>query len=216
MMMTSQQPQLHLIQQSLQITSTDELRIDLPRQVDVLCGRGKICFHHEGNDKFRTLIAEHADTYQMAPTKKAKMQVIMLIVDIVIARGGRFLINNKDGTWADGGRKQGKKKTGHAFRDALRGRVKCITQMRAQNAHSAMLSADDSSHSVSYGSSDEFDLDGSDFFDPTPIGPNFTVEPSNEWKSSKVDKAMANDLLKFFIAEQLEDAAAEQVQSHHR
>jgi hypothetical protein len=219
MMMTSQQPPLHMIQQSLQMTSsTDELRIDLLRQVDVLCGRGKMCFHHKGNDKFRMLIADHADTYQMAPTKKAKMQVVMLIVDIVIARGGRFLIDNKDGTWADGGRKQGKKKTGHAFRDALRGRVKCITQMRAQNAHSATLSAaDDStlSNSASHGSSDGFDLDGSDYFDPTPIGPNFTVEPSNEWSSSKIDRATASDLLNFFIAEQLEDAAAEHVQSHH-
>ena len=44
------------------------------------------------------LIAQYADTYKMAASKKAKMQVVMLIVDIVIARGGLFLILSMDGT----------------------------------------------------------------------------------------------------------------------
>lgn len=219
-MMTNEQA-MHLqmtIQQQAQrrVENIDTtIRIDTPRGVDVLCGRGRMCFHHEGNDKFRMLIAEHSDTYKMAPTKKAKMQVVMLIVDIIVARGGRFLTNNKDGTWADGGRKQGKKKTGHAFRDALRGRVKCITQMREQNAQSAMLSADDSSNSASFGStSDEFDLEVSDDFDPTPIGPNCSVETSSEWKSSNIDSDTANDLLSFFHAEPLDqDSTADNAPS---
>jgi len=80
------------------------------------------------------LIAEHANSYKMAPTKKGKMQVIALVVHIVIAGGGRFLVQNNDGTWVDGGIKQGKRKTGHAFRDSLRGRVKCITEMREVDA----------------------------------------------------------------------------------
>lgn len=132
---------------------------------DVLCGRGSMCFGHIGNHRFRMLIAEYAETYQMASTKKLKMQAVLLIVDIVIARGGRFLVkkNSSDANgiitttttttcyWVDGGRRQGKKKTGHAFRDALRGRVKCIARMRAENAqHVAMLNdgADSSSRGV--------------------------------------------------------------------
>lgn len=105
--------------------------VEKPRSIDVLCGRGKICFDHKGNDGFRELIAKYADPYQKASTKKAKMQVILNVVNIVTAKGGRFLVKNKeevDQPWVDGGVKQGKKKTGHALRDALRGRVKCITR----------------------------------------------------------------------------------------
>jgi len=139
-----------------------------PRSADVICGRGKEAFEHIGNDCFRLLIARYADTYQEAPTKKAKSQSILKIVDIVNARGGRFLMrrnsimttttntndvaatndkpikttssnvrgvndnskNNKNNEdkegWIDGGIKMGKKKTGYALRDAVRGRVKCI------------------------------------------------------------------------------------------
>jgi len=105
--------------------------VEKPKSIDVLCGRGKICFDHKGNDKFRELIAKYANPYQKATTKKAKMQVIMNVVNIVTSNGGRFLLKNKeevDQPWIDGGIKQGKKKTGHALRDALRGRVKCITR----------------------------------------------------------------------------------------
>jgi len=105
--------------------------VENPRSIDVLCGRGKICFDHKGNDGFRELIAKYADPYRTSSTKKAKMQVIMNVVNIVTAKGGRFLVKNKeevDQPWVDGGIKQGKKKTGHALRDALRGRVKCITK----------------------------------------------------------------------------------------
>jgi hypothetical protein len=105
--MTNQNPQLKMSQQTQ--------KIDRPTTVDVLCGRGKMCFHHVGNHSFRMLIAEHADTYKMAPTKKAKMQVVMLIVKIVTSRGGRFLISNNDGTWVDGREKQGKKRLGMHF-----------------------------------------------------------------------------------------------------
>lgn len=178
--------------------------VDVPGAADVLCGRGKMCFHHEGNDSFRMLIAEHVDTYKMAPTKKLKMQVVACVVDIVIARGGRFMIQNVDGSWLDGGRKQGKKKTGHAMRDALRGRVKCITQMRENNALALQNFNDDSSHSSSsLHSSEEFDLDSCDWLNEMESMNPSNFEPSKDWMHSKVDNEIANDLLSFFIAEEL-------------
>lgn len=198
----------------VEVQSSDDTIVYKPKPVDVLCGRGKMCFHHDGNDRFRMLIAEHADTYKQAPTKKAKMQVVMLIVDIVIARGGRFLIRTKEGSWVDGGRKQGKKKTGHAFRDALRGRVKCITQMRESNAFINARS-DDSDASFYSESSSDVDLDNSDYLNPlATFPPNYIphpVEPSDDWTNVKVDKDVASDLLNFFIAEQLEETVARDV-----
>ena len=180
------------------IDSTINITIDSPKSVDVLCGRGKICFHHEGNDRFRMLIAEHANTYKMAPSKKSKMQAVMLTIDIVIARGGRFLIRSMDGSWVDGGKKQGKKKTGRAFRDALRGRVKCITQLRENNAQASRDASDDSSHSNSLDSGDEFDADSSEWFDVSTLN-LLMLEPSNnnEWMNTKVDTEIANDLSMF-------------------
>lgn len=200
-----QPPHPQTIQQITQPMNNYTACIDRPTSVDILCGRGKACFRHQGNNSFRMLIAEYADMYEMALTKKTKMRVVMMIVDIVIARGGRFLINNNDGTWVDGGRKQGKKKTGHAFRDALRGRVKCITQMRAQlSITNAALNVDDSSLQSSLSTSiDEFDdFEGlvNDFFDPAPIAPEFSIEPSKEWmRGSNIDSDTANDLLDFFM-----------------
>jgi hypothetical protein len=201
-MMMINQPQLGLQQDA----TISHMTVGNPKRVDVLCGRGKMCFRHEGNDGFRMLIAEHADTYKMAPTKKVKTQVIALVVEIVIARGGRFLVqNNDDCTWVDGGRKQGKKKTGHAFRDALRGRVKCITEMREANAQVLRNISDNSSHSTAYDRSEEFDLDNSYWLEISRMNPSI-LEPSKDWMHGKVEKEIANDLLKFFSAEQLEEA----------
>lgn len=188
-----------------EIADNSTLVFENPRPADVLCGRGKEAFKHIGNDCFRLLIARYADTYQGAPTKKAKSQLILRIVDIVFSRGGRFLMrsnsmstyNNKEGRedlgandnntssssisiessteqdgennseksskkssnnkdknsnkncnaeecddeegWIDGGRKMGKKKTGYALRDAVRGRVKCIFE----KLPSSMMRGDD-------------------------------------------------------------------------
>ena len=69
---------------------------DNPKIDDVLCGRGN---RHEGNGCFQMLIAEYTDTYKMVANKREKTHVIAPVVDIVVARGGRFLGQSKDGTW---------------------------------------------------------------------------------------------------------------------
>ena len=207
------QPQLELQQDA----TTSHITIDNPKTVDVLCGRGKMCFRHEGNDRFRMLIAEHADTYKMASTKRVKIRVVELVVDIVIARGGRFLVRNNNGTttWIDGGRKQGKKKTGHAFRDALRGRVKCITEMRKVNAQALRNESDNSSHSSAYDDrSEEFDLNTSYWLDISRMDLSM-LEPSNDLIHTKVEKETENDLLKLFIAEQFEEAVPDKLVVYH-
>lgn len=121
--------------------------IDQPRPNDVLCGRGKSTFRHEGNQRFRELIGEHADTYKMATTKKQKMQVIVLITDIIIARGGRFMVSDNKNHWVNAGAKHGRKKVGHSLRDALRGRSKCIG--RIINDHRDAQLSDNSSDAPS-------------------------------------------------------------------
>ena len=108
---------------------------------DVLCGRSSFCFFNEGNDRFRRLIARYADDYQKSNSKKAKMGIVTHIVHIIMSRGGRFLVLGSDGsTWADGGERQGKVKTGRAFRDAVRGRTKCVAKIQNDLISSSSLS----------------------------------------------------------------------------
>jgi hypothetical protein len=70
------------------------------------------------------LIAENVQAYKMAATKKPKMQIVVTIVDTVIFRSGRFLTQDAQGCWKDGGITLGKRKVGNAFRDAQRGRLR--------------------------------------------------------------------------------------------
>ena len=207
------QPQLELQQD----TTISHMTVDDPKRVDVLSGRSMMCFRHEGNDRFRMLIAEHADTYKMSSTKTARMDVVALVVDIVIARGGRFLVPYNFGTWLDGGRKLGKKKAGYALRDALRGRIKCITEMREVNAQVLRNTSNDSSHSSAYDRSEEFDLNTSYWLDISRMNLSM-LEPSNDLIHIKVEKEIEKDLLKLFIAEQLEEAvpATSLVVYHYR
>lgn len=88
-----------------------------PTVQDVLCGRGKDCFHHEGNIRFRALIEAMLSQYTISRSKKHKMQIIQFVVQTVIQEGGRFL-KKEDRRWYDGGIACGKDKVGHSFRDA--------------------------------------------------------------------------------------------------
>lgn len=120
----------------------------------------------------------------------------MLITDIVIARGGRFLVQiERDGSWNDGGKKVGKKKVGHALRDALRGRVKCMSKILANKRraeHSDDWSDTRSDHS------DESRLESNDV---SSIPDLLMVEPSKDWMNQEMDSSVADDLLSFFLAE---------------
>ncbi|KAI2505378.1 hypothetical protein MHU86_9084 [Fragilaria crotonensis] len=80
-----------------------------PTVQDVLCGRGKDCFHHEGNIRFRALIEAMLSQYTISRSKKHKMQIIQFVVQTVIQGGGRFL-KKEDRPWYDGGIACGKDK----------------------------------------------------------------------------------------------------------
>ena len=67
--------------------------------------------------------------------------------------------------------------------------------------------SDDSSHSSAYDKSKEFNLKNSNWLDISRVKPSI-LQPYKDWMHIKVDKEIANDLLKFFIAEQCEEAAS--------
>ena len=175
------------------------------KKQNIMIQQSQICFHHEGNHQFRALIGEHADTYKMAPTKKQKMLVIALVTDIILARGGRFLVQS-NGAWSDAGRKVGKKKVGGAFRDALRGRVKCISQIINKRRSEEHSSSDWSeTHSESSEESDAqspLNLLAIEPFQDWEMTVDVSdIEPSKDWMNPMVDNEVADDLLNFFLTD---------------
>jgi hypothetical protein len=114
-------------------SSEEQIMFIVPCEQDVLYGKNTYCFRHSGNQSFRMLIAENVAAYKMAPTKKLKMHIVITIVDTVIFRGGRFLRQDSQGHWKDGGITLGKRKVGNAFRDAQRGRLRLTVNSSADS-----------------------------------------------------------------------------------
>lgn len=92
---------------------------------DVLCGRGGMTNNHEGNRRFRELVAQHQSEYLLAK-KKQKMEIANRIVRIIEHRGGRFLKKHADGVWAPVPPKKAQTKTSQALREGLDVRHKTI------------------------------------------------------------------------------------------
>lgn len=53
---------------------------------DVLCGRGKNCFRHVGNRKFRKLVQDCLGYYTRVPTQAEKTLIIRAIISVVRAK----------------------------------------------------------------------------------------------------------------------------------
>lgn len=58
---------------------------------DVLFGRGKGAYNHEGNVRFRTLVVERAVSYRLTKNTASRRALAREVIKEVEARGGRFL-----------------------------------------------------------------------------------------------------------------------------
>lgn len=92
-----------------------------PSEFDVLCGRGKNCYHWCGNQRFRFTIDHSLEQYQTADTKLKKSMIVMNIVDFVRLNspGGGGFVREIDGTWFEIGDEAAREKVGQTIRDAL-------------------------------------------------------------------------------------------------
>mmetsp|Transcript_13701 Transcript_13701/g.20868 ORF Transcript_13701/g.20868 Transcript_13701/m.20868 type:complete len:222 (-) Transcript_13701:43-708(-) len=90
-----------------------------PNDGDILCGRGHNCYNHKGNQNFRVVIAMHLPKYAHPKTsRKEKTLIVQSIVDEISSGQRRFLREGVVG-WYVLNKEEGKKKVGHALRDAL-------------------------------------------------------------------------------------------------
>ena len=101
-----------------------ELPVDfVPSDNDVLCGKGKECFNHPGNRRFRALVNLNLRKYAEAKSKLAKSSIVNDIVDSVrlnASNGGGFIRqNNKTKVWYEIGDVLAREKVGHTIRETL-------------------------------------------------------------------------------------------------
>mmetsp|Transcript_2044 Transcript_2044/g.4138 ORF Transcript_2044/g.4138 Transcript_2044/m.4138 type:complete len:474 (+) Transcript_2044:536-1957(+) len=100
--------------------------------LDVGCGRGQRYCNHVGNQRFRSIVAEHVETYLRAKTKLAKTALIVSILEQV-KKGtndqrssssqpgdqGRFVKQNEDGSWVELCDSAARDKVSNALRSAV-------------------------------------------------------------------------------------------------
>lgn len=85
---------------------------------DILCGRGGATNHHDGNKRFRDIVALHRPDYIAAP-KVRKPDVARKIVRAIRMANppGRFLKKDDNGMWIDIGDKKAAEKCSQALRE---------------------------------------------------------------------------------------------------
>ncbi|KAI2498689.1 hypothetical protein MHU86_15811 [Fragilaria crotonensis] len=89
------------------------------RDDDILGGRGGRTNNHEGNKRFRKIVADMKGTYRETGVKTDKTALSRGIVEYVHTKGGRFLIEttNDQVDWRVMTKEESRKKTSQALRE---------------------------------------------------------------------------------------------------
>ena len=116
---------------------------------DVLLGRGGSTNKHSGNQRYRTIVADHQPEYLLAK-KKDKVLIARRIVALVQASGGQFLkFHNSTGNWQPVPDKRAQEKTSQALREGLDVRARMGTKTRPpQTIHKNTTNTPSSSSSA--------------------------------------------------------------------
>ena len=88
---------------------------------DVLLGRGKCNFKHEGNVAYRILIETRLEKYVASDSRSEKTHMVVQVVETISEAGGRFLKQEGSAdSWYAVDKKTAREKVGHSFRDAIK------------------------------------------------------------------------------------------------
>lgn len=117
-----------------------------PGDDDVICGRGKKCYSHVGNDRFRLRVLQMLDEYSKAKSKLDKSSVLSRVVDQVRQQspsGGFVKQDTTTGRWFEVGDFLAREKTSQAFRDALHDRYKSSNLSKKKRRQEEQAKASD-------------------------------------------------------------------------
>jgi hypothetical protein len=94
-----------------------------PSATDVVCGKGKECFNHPGNKRFRDVIDANLNRYQSASNKMEKSAIVNEIVDLIRKdcsyNGGFVRPETYSSRWFEIGDDAAREKVGQVIRDAM-------------------------------------------------------------------------------------------------
>jgi hypothetical protein len=92
------------------ITEQSELAVVVPLPKDILCGRGKSTFNHEGNKRFRKIVYKYINAYISSPRSK-RSDVVKAALNETLGTGARFLKKLENSLeWYDGGERVAREK----------------------------------------------------------------------------------------------------------
>lgn len=129
-----------------------------PGDDDVICGRGKKCYTHIGNERFRERVLTFLDEYSMTKSKLDKSGVLSKVVDEVrqYSPNGGFIKQDANGRWHEVGDFLAREKTSQAFRDALHDRYKSSNLSKKKRRQEEQARASSSSFNTT--GSQEYDF----------------------------------------------------------
>ena len=117
----------------------------VPSDDDVICGRGKKCYSHIGNDRFRTRVHSVLSLYRSAKNKLDKSKVLNMVVDQVRynSPSGGFVKQDETGRWHEVGDFLAREKTSQVFRDALHENYKSSNVSKKKRRQEELSKASD-------------------------------------------------------------------------
>jgi hypothetical protein len=133
--------------------SMNKLPEDFAPTIDtVICGRGRRCFNHCGNDRFRATVAGYLAQYSKADSKLEKSYILSDIVAKVRAsrpNGGFVKKCPETKRWYEVGDFLAREKTSQAFRDALSDQYKSSNSAKKKRRQVAQAIKFQRAHSAS-------------------------------------------------------------------
>jgi hypothetical protein len=132
-----------------------------PGDNDVICGRGRKCFNHSGNERFRVIVSGYLDKYSTATSKLEKSYMLSDIVAQVrkcSPNGGFVKKCPETKRFYEVGCFLAREKTSQAFRDALHDQYKSSNsakKKRRQVSQASKLQKAYSASNIGYDASEE-------------------------------------------------------------
>ncbi|KAL7570269.1 hypothetical protein ACA910_020690 [Epithemia clementina (nom. ined.)] len=117
----------------------------IPSEDDVICGRGKKCYSHIGNDRFKIRVHSVLGLYRSARTKLDKSKVLNMVVEQVRQNSpsGGFVKQDETGRWHEVGDFLAREKTSQVFRDALHENYKSSSVSKKKRRQEELSKASD-------------------------------------------------------------------------
>ncbi len=91
----------------------------VPRDEDIVCGRGKALNRHPGNQRMHKIVKKYKYRYRDARNQDEKAKIANKVLAAIQSNGGRLLRLNDNGEWQELEYKVGLKKVYHSIRDSL-------------------------------------------------------------------------------------------------